>query len=744
MKRPLRHRERHEPSEAMRLLIDSQRIKEACDPFSNPAWKHAAQMTRGYDGLLVADAFAERGSVERYAERLREACEGDIQGFVRAVAAEPLKITSIPKREPWEEDERLEGLEGDKGPARKVVQEVRDIAIRSVFGRCPSNHAASILSDCVDHLLPDVAIAYRPGRPNTVQQAVLEAAKAIADGHVFWGKLDVSDAFNTMPRDKVAEELRVLGFEEDFISRVFAVVGAPRRRRVRGQWVDVPNALGCPAGMPESSILMNVLFRRFDLGMVNRHRRVFYRRYSDDLLFLARSKEDAEKAVKELLRWARNVGLKLKDVSPNQGPASLVHEIRTQHLVFLGAEIGPDGDIHIPADALVAQIRKVEHRMSLAHREGNLVAGVSRYALGAGVDDTIQAHDWDDIQRSVLQFYGYWRCLNEAQAQGFLARVAGEFGFEPTATTGPRRKVWAATLGYPDDAIGGGSSDRVMIRESITSWVRDDVIQLIKDALQDEKDHTKDTSDCGKDSVSSMGDGGAPMGHQGREEESMADDSPWPTPDEEVPGDGDSDAVDEDAYEPSCSATGNRGFARASRGRSGDGAEASGATTSDAAVPPGRPMLKETSLVFLGHRVVRTDRGDAIIVGTAEFDTTAGMPSEIGVPVMTYDPEVTGTGLPAEVVVVEHLRQRLAQFRADAKVAVAMESAWLVKLFLQRGREFRSTGLFQRVRELHAHGLRLVVVGPCRLPSHLAVRLEHEVSRLRYADQRARDARVSA
>lgn len=740
MKRPLRHRERHEPSQAMRLLVEPERIREACDPFTNPAWKHAGQMTRGYDGLLVADAFAHGASVEKYAERLRAACEGDVQEFLRVIAAEPLKITSIPKRHPWEEDDGLEGLEANEGPGRKVVQEVRDIAIRTVFGRCVSNQIAGILSDCADHLLPDVAIAYRPGRANAVQEALLEAAKAIAEGYVFWVKLDVSDAFNTMPRDKVAQELRVLGFEEDFINRVLAVVAAPRKRRVRGQWVDVPNDRGCPAGMPESSILMNVLFRRFDLEMG--HKKVFYRRYSDDLLFLARSKQDAEKAVKELLRWARNVGLKLKGVSPNQGPASLVHEIRTANLVFLGAEIGPDGDIHIPADALEGQIRKVEHRLNLAHREGNLVAGVSRYAQGASIDDAIQTYDWEDIQRSVLQFFWYWDGLNKVEAQGFLSRVEGEFDFDPTSTTGPRRKVWAATLGYPDDAIGGGSSDRVKIRESITTRVRDEVIPLIKDALQDEKDHTKDTSDHGKDSVSSTGDGGSPTGHRDREEESDEDDFSWPTPAED-PGDGDPHTVD-DVYEPGCSATGIRGFARAPRGRSGDGAEASGATTSGPAAPPSRPVLKETFLVFLGHRVVRTERGDAVIVGTAEFDATTGAPSEVAMPVMTYDAEITGSGLTAEVVVVEHLRQRLAQAPAGAIVVVAMESAWLVKLLVQRGREFRSTGLFQRVRELHRDGSRVAVVGPCRLPNHLAVRLEHEVSRSRYADQKARHARANA
>ncbi len=566
--------------------------------------------------------------------------------------------------------------------------------------------------------------AYRPGRANAVQEAILDAANAIADGHVFWVKLDVSDAFNTLPRTKVAEELHVLGFENDFISRILAAVGAPRRRRIRGRWVNVPNDRGCPAGMPESSILVNVLFRRFDLGIVKSHQSVFYRRYSDDLLFIARSKEDAEKATGELLRWVRKTGLKLKGVSPNQRAATLVHDIHTERLRFLGADIGPDGDIHIPATALEGQIRKIEHRMNLAHREGNLVAGLSRYATGGTIDDTIETYDWDDIQRSVLQFYWYWFGLNQAEAQGFLARVEGEFGFRPTSTTGPRRKVWAATLGCPDDTVEGGKIDRVLLRESITTWVRDEVIQLIKDALLDEKEHTKETSDRGMNAVPPTGDGASPMGHRDREEESMADDSSWPAP-VEVGPDGGSPTADEDAFEPGCSPSGIRGFARGPRGRSGNGADASGPTTSDAAVPPGRPVLKETVLVFVGHRVVKTERGDSVIVGTAEFDVTTGVPSEGAVPVMVYHPEV---GLPAEVVVVEHLRQRLDQLPPGARVVVAMESAWLAKLLIQRGREFRSTGLFQRVRELHANPSRVVLLGPCRLPGALADRLEYEVS----------------
>ena len=146
----------------MRLLVEPERIRQACDPFASSAWKHAAQMTRGVDDLLVADAFAARGSVGAHAERLRAVCEGNVEQFATAIAAEPLKITAIPKKEPWEQGEDLGAAAADTEsmPGSKVPHEVRDIAIRSVFGRCVSNHLAAILTDCVDPLLPEVAIAY--------------------------------------------------------------------------------------------------------------------------------------------------------------------------------------------------------------------------------------------------------------------------------------------------------------------------------------------------------------------------------------------------------------------------------------------------------------------------------------------------------------------------------------------------------------------------------------------------------
>lgn len=724
------HNAPHSPGDAMTLLVDPERVRFACDPFENPSWKRASQLTKGSDDLLVADAFADRRAVQQYAERLQRLCEGGFEEFAAAVTAEPLRIASIPKLDPWDVDQELwQEVDSFGRESRAHPVPTRDIAVRTVFGRCLSAHMASVLTDCADHLLPGVAAAYRPGRSDAVQQAILDAADAVARGHRFWIKVDVADAFNSLPRRRVGEELKVLGFDDAFVARVLAVVGAPRVRRIRGRWVPVPNDRGCPAGLPESAVLINVLFRRFDLDVARRHPNVVYIRYSDDLLFLAATRAEAEAVAAMLLRWTREAGLALKGVSPNQCGRTLVHEIDRDPLAFLGAEIGPDGDIHIPREALDTQIRKLQYRLELAHREGHMVAVHSRYAVGGRAEDAISTFDGEDVQRSALQFFWYWHRLNSAEAKGFLARVGSELGFEPTSTTGPRRKVWATTLGGSDDTVGGGRADRVMIRESFTEWVRDAVISHIEDALRDERNHLKDTSDHGTESIPFAGDGGPSMGHRDREEESMADDSSWPTPGEEVPHGG-SHMVD-DVYEPG-SRVRNRGFARGPCGDASDGADASGPTTPEGAVPPSPPVLQDLGLLFLSHRVVRTMCGEVVVIATDLCLPGRSHDARV----LRYRPQGAGDSVPVEIVVLEHLGLCLRQAAAGGRIAVAMESAWLVKLLIQRGREIRSTSLFQRVRALHAEHPDLVVIGACRLPRRAARLLERETGLVRQEELR--------
>lgn len=219
------------------------------------------------------------------------------------------------------------------------------------------------------------------------------------------------------------------------------------------------------------------------------------------------------------------------------------------------------------------------------------------------------------------------------------------------------------------------------------------------------------------------------MGHRDREEESMADDSCRPTPGEVVPDWG-SYTVD-DAYEPG-SRVRNRGFAPGPRGGASDGAHASGPTTPDGAVPPSPPVLKNLGLLFLSHRVVRTKCGEVVVIATDL--RLPGRPHDARA--LRYRPEGAGDSVPVEIVVLEHLGLCLRQAAAAGWIAVAMESAWLVKLLIQRGREIRSTSLFQHVRALHAEHPDLVVIGPCRLPRRAARLLERESGLVRQEELR--------
>jgi hypothetical protein len=253
------------PTDAMALVMDPGRIRFACDPYRNYMWKKASQLSTGVDALLVSDAFQGNRSVDEWAAKLESALRA---GIVPEQVA--LKVHQVPKSEPWESTALLNG-------------QFRSIVVRGVLGRCLSNHLASVLQETSEALLPPSAIAYRLGNRDAVHGAILDVAAAIGiDGYRYWAKLDIKDCFNSMLRPSVAGALRALGYPDKFVTLVMASVGAPRYRRVQGHLVEQNAERGCPAGLPESAILVNVLFAAFDREVEQAFPGLIYRRYSDD------------------------------------------------------------------------------------------------------------------------------------------------------------------------------------------------------------------------------------------------------------------------------------------------------------------------------------------------------------------------------------------------------------------------------------------------------------------------------
>lgn len=681
---------RARPADAMALVMDPERMRFSCDPYRNRMWKKASQLSTGVDSLLVSDAFHGAPSVDEWVVKLER---------VLRVGVDPeeiaLKVQLVPKREPWE----IVDL-----PAI----ELRSIVVRGVLGRCLSNHLASILQETSEPFLPSSAIAYRLENRDAVNEAILGVAAAIGlDGYRYWAKLDVRDCFNSMPRQAVARALAEFGYRSKFVKLVMSSVSAPRYRRLQGRLVKQDSDRGCPAGLPESSIVVNILCAPFDREMEQLFPGVLYRRYSDDFLFLGKTAAEVEAAVARLLRWIRSVGLSLRGVSPNQSARSLINDVYERSLVFLGAEIDQVGRIRVPTDVLEGQFAKVRYLLDRAAIHPELVAGRSRYARAGRRAAGIATYDLADIRASNDGFHRYWFDLDQGEATIFLARARQEFPMNPLSGAGPFQKLWVAALGDPVNLIGGGSeADQDVTADPLEGWFQAEVIPLIRDVI----------------SGTQQGFPGGIVGESGDfdfsgtsdpADEELCDQAlhPWgrrtneePLPSWSTPGQGDPYGppwTGSDVNELVGSANEACGLSAVPRG-SANSRESSGNTAQGSASPPGEPRVPEMRLMLLAHEYDPVD--ETTRVQTDEF-------SDLGVPLGTW--AMTFEGMPPETAVLDHLITRLRQTFGQ-RVVVGMRSAWLSKLLLQEGREPRSVGLFQRVRQLHRVGRRVAIVGPVR------------------------------
>jgi hypothetical protein len=673
----------------MELVLDSERIRAACNPFANEGWKHASQMSVGRDGILCAEAFAGRGAVEAWARKLTTVLKGQVDREELA-----LKVKRISKRAPWK---------------NKQGCSWRDVAIGGILGRCLAIHLGGVLRETVEPLLPSCAIAYRTGRSAMVERAVLRVAHAIGmDDYRYYAKLDIADCFNSMPRSAVRRSLLSMGFPEEFVQLVMLSVGAPRYRQRQGSWVRQSSEKGCPAGLPESSTLVNVLFLEFDRWAQRHCSGLVYFRYCDDFLFVGRTRADVERAVAELLRVTHELGLTLKDVSPKQSPASLVHDVRQQALVFLGSEIAADGNVHIPSGALNAEFAKIRYRMAQAARVGHLVAARSRYAARGRRSRGVLTFDGDDLLATVTAFYRRWFTLNRGEAKAFLARADTEFNLNPRTRRAPYRKLWIAALGSTESLVGGGAiADQDATSDPLEAWVRRDVFPLMREVLQgvasetpwDLLDELDALAGRGTSDLSSEGTHKRDFEAQGR----LVD-----TTSAKTLGSCTDGVEDEGAKEPNGLAIGALGLERAPRGAA-PCCKTSGATTMGPPVPPGRPLSLPIRLVFVRHRYDPT--ANATTVWSDEF-------SDGGRPLGTF--EMVYAEQQPTTAVLDHLLQRASQIRG-ARLVFAMEQAMLAKHLLRDGLEFRSVAVIQRVWHLHAVAPTAVVMGPIRFPGDIPI-----------------------
>ena len=753
IRRPAQNASMVSPATALKLLRDPARIHFACNPFENERWAHADARTTGADRQVVAESFADRTVVDTYAEevtRIVHLSTAELIPFVQSDQRMLLLLKDISRDEPWDE------------PTGRT----RPIVIPSVLRRCVSNLLADVLDATCDHLLPACAVAYRPGNHDVVAETIIDVASDVHfGGKYFYWKYDLRKAFPSLPWMLVRASLEAIGYQEAFVDVVLALVAAPVVREVTGQFVPVPNDKGCQAGLPESSILLNIVLKPIDEELLRSFPKLTYRRYSDDGVTLGAQRHVVVGAVRRILTWARANGLRLKDTSPDQGAQSLVLDIRAQVLPLLGAEIHADGDIHIRQAKLDRQIRKLT--FMIAHTpevigDFELIAGTSKYAPGTR---GLCSYDRLDFQESFESFFSYAFALNEGDAYIFLDRVRDELRINPQLP--PRiytEHVWVAALGDLGAVQAGGHRNLHRTHPAILKqWF------LYTTALKDKKPidleevegATSESEAVGEErGDSAHGDGESAPGGAGSDvhvadeeerdvdapflpygEEDAGDDAEGPEgPGAEslassLPGTDDEEGFSDVEEQDSAFLSETERSSRSVWFLSTSLADLSGRAEDvvQELEPPG-PCAPDNCLVVhvVATRVARRREDGGTVVGVQEFERQ-GRASHARLNYCARQHEQS-----AVLELVAGLREQA--LRAGYKtVLILLDDAELPKTLLQNHRAFRRPGLFRLVLDLHApHPLAVVIAGPWKPPPRLAVRVAGECDRRRRALREAR------
>ena len=769
------------PQDASALLLQWQRIKGACDFFGNRAFAQADQRTRAYDGDRLVDA-ARSKDVLLWATELLDFVQLPPLEFKQRVPL--LAGKQFPKRKtPSDADAGWDAI--GAGPADPLSKkpEMRDIVVPCAFRRMLSNVFTSILIDTADHLLPKEAWAYRPHHPDVVQRGIMKAARALVGGCVYWAKLDVKDFFRSVPWTGIEAALRRYEFQEDFIQKLMALVQGKivAKHGWRG-WVTVENGSGTQAGLRESAILANLFLAGLDELIKDTFGKdVFYLRYSDDILIMSKSRSVVIGAVKLVRQWTKEQGLYLKDVPPTKATHSLVHNVKTKRVEFLGAEINGKGRVRLPKAKADAFRAKLAHRTKYTKWTGPVV-GTSAYAEYV-LDGRRGRYRFDpsDVYRAVRGFERHWTRLGAHEVEGVVADVLLELGVDPAGVEADMKYPWIAYLGAPQgakrSARPGGLGDRVEEEDPVEAMealsAQEVRAVFADDPYQDERSR-KEELDGGEQPTDGRERSEAPSGQrwtrglprsvEGRSTETEGVDdaklegsSPLreepeelseerrstqdrkhayacqrerdalvPNGSEEPGGRGE----DEEGFDAEVGADDRLGISVDAEDlsfhpappdpRSRYGAASSGCSSEDAI-----PRVPRKRSLYLDHRYVPTAR--ATLLGYLSRDHGFGWRARIG-------HEQHGKRFESALVRLIHREVVNASRDGFDILVVRMSNARVAKMLVQAVRAIRSVGLFDEVLRLHVavrdERAHVIVGGPVVPPAALRDMLDLHVRRL--------------
>ncbi|MCL6479843.1 MAG: hypothetical protein K6T65_15840, partial [Peptococcaceae bacterium] len=161
-----------------------------------------------------------------------------------------------------------------------------------------------LLQDLFEPSFTDACYSYRPGR--SAAMAVERVEQYIKEGNDWLFETDIKDFFDNLSHSLIIEFLRERILDDRIINLIL--------RCLQGEIADgmkvETNAIGSFQGSALSPVLSNIYLCPLDSALVKAG--YAYARYSDDLIILAKRREDVERAAALCENLLVQLGLKLK------------------------------------------------------------------------------------------------------------------------------------------------------------------------------------------------------------------------------------------------------------------------------------------------------------------------------------------------------------------------------------------------------------------------------------------------
>ena len=183
------------------------------------------------------------------------------------------------------------------------TQDTRPLGIPTVRDRVVQGALRHVLEPIFERQFAPHSYGFRPGRG--CRDALRRVDRLLKQGHHYIVDVDLKSYFDTIPHDKLLDEVRKYVGD----GRVLALIEAFLKAEILDGLRHWTPESGTPQGAVLSPLLSNLYLNELDHEMA----RAGYEmtRYADDLVIQCRTREEAERALALVQAWTARAGLTL-------------------------------------------------------------------------------------------------------------------------------------------------------------------------------------------------------------------------------------------------------------------------------------------------------------------------------------------------------------------------------------------------------------------------------------------------